>query len=357
MMMEHRESSSSLLKEQLLELIKIPGNASCADCMEPSPQWASVNLGVFICIGCAGIHRNLSTSVSRVKSVVLDTWKQEEVSTMASIGNEASNKIWEAELPRMFVHPSASDSVAYKEQWIKAKYVRKMYSNNKPADGPSSGGSKESGTSSGIGADGLPFVEGWMIKKGEVVKHWRRRWFRLHGSLLGYYKKHAADEVPKGVVCLAEAAKPYSHLDLAPPDKPFTFIIGVPGRDYLLCTETGEAMYEWITALKTAWAYLCRPLTIGNAAKAIPEKHVPELAGMIAKTVPTSKKKVNGKVYPASFYGSEAVDVIIQHLRLESRQEAITLGQELMTKGVVKSCLGEPFHDFTGVYQFGGSPE
>ena len=43
------------------------------------PRWASWNLGVFICIRCAGIHRNLGVHISRVKSVNLDSWTQEQI--------------------------------------------------------------------------------------------------------------------------------------------------------------------------------------------------------------------------------------------------------------------------------------
>ena len=43
------------------------------------PRWASWNLGVFLCIRCAGIHRNLGVHISRVKSVNLDSWTPEQI--------------------------------------------------------------------------------------------------------------------------------------------------------------------------------------------------------------------------------------------------------------------------------------
>lgn len=43
---------------QALEDIQaIPGNRQCCDCGEPSPDWASINLGITLCIVCSGIHR------------------------------------------------------------------------------------------------------------------------------------------------------------------------------------------------------------------------------------------------------------------------------------------------------------
>lgn len=38
------------------------------------PDWASINLGTIVCIECSGIHRNLGTHLSRVRSLDLDEW-------------------------------------------------------------------------------------------------------------------------------------------------------------------------------------------------------------------------------------------------------------------------------------------
>lgn len=36
------------------------------------PKWVSVNLGITLCIECSGVHRNLGTSISKVRSLELD---------------------------------------------------------------------------------------------------------------------------------------------------------------------------------------------------------------------------------------------------------------------------------------------
>src|SRR5262245_24337902 len=42
-------------------------------------SFASVNLGVFLCPRCAGLHRKLGTHVSRVKSITQDAWTPEQI--------------------------------------------------------------------------------------------------------------------------------------------------------------------------------------------------------------------------------------------------------------------------------------
>lgn len=62
------------------------------------PDWASLNLGALICIECSGIHRNLGTHLSRVRSLDLDDWPVELSMVMTAIGNAMANSVWEGAL-------------------------------------------------------------------------------------------------------------------------------------------------------------------------------------------------------------------------------------------------------------------
>lgn len=39
------------------------------------PEWASLNHGCLLCIECSGVHRNLGTHISRIRSLELDEWR------------------------------------------------------------------------------------------------------------------------------------------------------------------------------------------------------------------------------------------------------------------------------------------
>ncbi|KAM9550165.1 arf-GAP with GTPase, ANK repeat and PH domain-containing protein 1 isoform 7-T7 [Guaruba guarouba] len=110
----------------LQSIRNIRGNSHCVDCEAQNPDWASLNLGALICIECSGIHRNLGTHLSRVRSLDLDDWPIELIKVMSSIGNELANSVWE-ESSQGHMKPSPDSTREEKELWIRAKYEQKLF--------------------------------------------------------------------------------------------------------------------------------------------------------------------------------------------------------------------------------------
>ncbi|KAM4040994.1 stromal membrane-associated protein 1 isoform 2-T2 [Anomaloglossus baeobatrachus] len=122
-----REKAQKLNEQHqaiLSRMLREDDNKYCADCEAKGPRWASWNLGVFICIRCAGIHRNLGVHISRVKSVNLDQWTPEQMQCMQDMGNTKARLLYEANLPENFRRPQTDQSVEF---FIRDKYERKKY--------------------------------------------------------------------------------------------------------------------------------------------------------------------------------------------------------------------------------------
>uniref|UniRef100_A0AAQ6AGL0 Arf-GAP with GTPase, ANK repeat and PH domain-containing protein 1 n=1 Tax=Amphiprion ocellaris TaxID=80972 RepID=A0AAQ6AGL0_AMPOC len=110
----------------LQSIRSIRGNGRCADCEAQNPDWASLNLGALICIECSGIHRNLGTHLSRVRSLDLDEWPLELIKVMSAIGNELANSVWEANAQGR-LKPGPDASREERERWIRAKYEQRLF--------------------------------------------------------------------------------------------------------------------------------------------------------------------------------------------------------------------------------------
>uniref|UniRef100_A0A8C9WXR0 ArfGAP with GTPase domain, ankyrin repeat and PH domain 1 n=1 Tax=Sander lucioperca TaxID=283035 RepID=A0A8C9WXR0_SANLU len=110
----------------LQSIRSIRGNGRCADCEAQNPDWASLNLGALICIECSGIHRNLGTHLSRVRSLDLDEWPLELIKVMSAIGNELANSVWEANAQGR-LKPAPDASREERERWIRAKYEQRLF--------------------------------------------------------------------------------------------------------------------------------------------------------------------------------------------------------------------------------------
>ncbi|KAM9844559.1 arfGAP with GTPase domain, ankyrin repeat and PH domain 3 isoform 1-T1 [Aulostomus maculatus] len=104
----------------------VRGNSFCVDCDAANPDWASLNLGALMCIECSGIHRNLGTHLSRVRSLDLDDWPVELSMVMTAIGNSMANSVWEGALEG-YSKPGSDSTREEKERWIRAKYEQKLF--------------------------------------------------------------------------------------------------------------------------------------------------------------------------------------------------------------------------------------
>ncbi|CAJ1060745.1 arf-GAP with coiled-coil%2C ANK repeat and PH domain-containing protein 2 isoform X2 [Xyrichtys novacula] len=112
----------------LQKVLAIPGNAGCCDCGQPDPRWASINLGITLCIQCSGIHRSLGVHFSKVRSLTLDTWEPELLKLMCELGNGVINQIYEARREELGARkPQPGDPRHEVEAYIKAKYVDRRF--------------------------------------------------------------------------------------------------------------------------------------------------------------------------------------------------------------------------------------
>ena len=124
------EILASLCQREVLNLEHIrndiEGNTECADCGMADPDWASINLGILVCIECSGIHRNLGSHISKVRSLILDVWSQLNIQTLENIGNTKANAYWERNM-KPGVKPGPGSSRETKVNFIKSKYCLKSF--------------------------------------------------------------------------------------------------------------------------------------------------------------------------------------------------------------------------------------
>ncbi|KAF4018534.1 hypothetical protein G4228_010314 [Cervus hanglu yarkandensis] len=153
----------SVKGESVLQRVQnVAGNSQCGDCGQPDPRWASINLGVLLCIECSGIHRwaswaaragwgvgggwsraltpplsssrSLGVHCSKVRSLTLDSWEPELLKLMCELGNSTVNRIYEAQCEGPgSKKPTASSPRQDKEAWIKDKYVEKKFVRRPPS--------------------------------------------------------------------------------------------------------------------------------------------------------------------------------------------------------------------------------
>ncbi|XP_051017094.1 arf-GAP with dual PH domain-containing protein 1 [Acomys russatus] len=223
-------------RRALLELLTRPGNARCADCGAPDPDWASYTLGVFICLSCSGIHRNIP-QVSKVKSVRLDAWDEAQVEFMASHGNEAARATFESKVPPFYYRPTFSDCQLLREQWIRAKYERQEFLHVEKQEPYSAG-----------------YREGLLWKRGRDNGQFLSRKFVLteREGALKYFNKNDAKE-PKSVMKIEHLNATFQPAKIGHPHGlQVTYLKDNSTRNIFIYHEDGKEIVDWFNALRAA---------------------------------------------------------------------------------------------------------
>lgn len=122
------------IHRNLKQLCKRAGNQECADCTATRPGWTALPHGIHICINCAQIHRRIGRHISQVKSIFSGTyhWHRDEINVMKVMGNNNAARLYLGgkggnRVPK----PNKNAGVETIEKYIRAKYERGEWLNNK----------------------------------------------------------------------------------------------------------------------------------------------------------------------------------------------------------------------------------
>lgn len=262
----------------LHDLMELPGNNLCADCGSPERDWASYTLGIFVCLNCSGLHRNIP-SVSRVKSVRLDFWDESLVEFMRKRGNLTAKAIYEKSIPAFYYQPQQNDCVVLKDQWIQAKYDRREFTGEK---------------SDAQCAYRLDEFEIVLWKKGKDNKQFLKRNFLLSQKdfTLQYFIKEDS-KVPKNIINMKDLNAVFQ------PEKighahglQISFVRDERTRNLFVYHENAQLIVSFFNAIRaTRLAYLQRRHPSLPVNELIPQLTRPFLMeGYMEKTGPTQRE-------------------------------------------------------------------
>jgi len=123
-------------------------NSRCCDCGTAHPSWASLCHGTLICLQCAGKHRSLGVGVSKVRSLTMDAWSEEQLQRVQMGGNASAQSYFKSAFVKHVLQMATAGATA----------------TGAPPTGPTgaTAGAADNGNSSVIAA-AVPRYADWII--------------------------------------------------------------------------------------------------------------------------------------------------------------------------------------------------
>lgn len=115
-------------EKQLIDIVNNRNNGNkCGECNSDYPTWASWNLGILLCGRCANIHKKVLSvngpqggPISKVKSLTLEQWSDEQIDALRRGGNKRAKSRWN---PKRAPFPHDDDDDTPVEEYLRDKYV------------------------------------------------------------------------------------------------------------------------------------------------------------------------------------------------------------------------------------------
>jgi len=229
------DGMADLNERRVSELMKRSGNNICADCKSEEVDYASYNIGVFLCTQCAGVHRGLGSHISKVKHLKLDRWEDSQVKRMEEVGNNIASRKFEERVPMCYRKPSENDPQILREQWIRAKYEREEFIHT----------SKQRYTRG--------TMEGYLFKRSKIDDSCKQRRFVLseRDNVLKYYVNNKKE--PKAEIRILDINVSFAPEKLRTPTSlQISFMNQGSTRHIYVFHDDPEVVVEWYMAIRSA---------------------------------------------------------------------------------------------------------
>ena len=92
--------------------------------------------------------------------------------------------------------------------------------------------------------------QGWLLKESAVVRSYRKRWIVLTPDHLYSFKRERVYVDPTEDIDLTQCGTVKSADDLT--NKPYSFTVQVPDRNYFFCAVNDGERNEWVAAIGRA---------------------------------------------------------------------------------------------------------